>query len=132
MAAWKKGLVWLASGSLIVALALAFTILLGEKDTHGARLAVFVTLFYAAFTAGAIALVRGALYLLRLDRNHAAMLVVATIAGIVLAILLHNLVYAVTGVEEGFFFLLALLVGPVVLVAAVVRLIHPFSPAPHH
>lgn len=127
---WKRALVWIAAGVVIVALAMALTIL-GDEDAKGAKLAVVVTAFYVGFSAGAIVLVRGALYLLPLGRRQAVMVIIATVAGIALAIVLHNVIYAVTGAEEGFFFLLALLVGPVVLVAAFVRVFRPYDPFQH-
>lgn len=131
MAAWKKGLLWIAAGVVMVVLAMAFAIR-GDEDTHGGELALVVAAFYIGFTAGAIAMVRGALYFIEhLGRQAALKLVGATIAGIVLAIVLHNVFYAITGIEEAFFFLLALLVGPVALVAAVVRIFRPYRPLPY-
>lgn len=128
MAAWKKGLVWIAAGTVLAAVALAFTSM-GDEDTHGARLALAVTAFYVGFTAGAVAMVRGALFFMEhLDRQAALKLVGATLAGIVLAIILHNVVSAITGVEEAFFFLMALLVGPVALTAALIRAFRPYDP----
>lgn len=131
MAEWRKGLVWIGAGFALVVLAMTFSIL-GDADAHGGELALFVVTFYAGFAGGAFALVRGALFLMQHMRRQAALrFFAATVGGIVLAIVLHNVVYAITGVEEAFFFLLALLVGPVALVAAVIRLFRPYEPLPH-
>ncbi len=131
MPAWKKALIWIGAGTALCAVALAFAIL-GDEDTKGGRLALVVTAFYVGFSAGAIAMVRGALYLMdHVGRQVAAMTIVVTVAGIVLAIVLHNVVYALTGVEEAFFFVLALFVGPVALIAAFIRLFRPYDPLRH-
>ena len=47
-------------------------------------------------------------------------LIVAGLAGFVVAAILHNVFYAVFGVEEPVFFLLAVIVGPMTFLIGVV------------
>lgn len=127
----EEGLAWLGGGVALVVVAMAFSIL-GDADAEGLKLAAIVAAFSVGFTAGALAMVRGALLVMaHATRQVALQLLVATIFGIVVAIVLHNVVYAMTGVEEGVFFLSALLVGPVVLVAAIIRAFRPYRPLQH-
>ena len=44
---------------------------------------------------------------------------IAVVVGVVLAVILHNAVYRLFGVEEGFFFILAIVVLPLYLLISV-------------
>jgi hypothetical protein len=123
-----KAILWAAAGLGLIAVTLiAGTVLFGDTgEPEGWSLAALVAGFWLVVLAGGILVVRGSLYLLRgLGRRGAVQLAIIAFLAIPLAVVIHNVIYAITGQEEGFFFILALFVLPVVLVAAVVRIIWP-------
>jgi len=133
MARWKRGTLWLLAGTAVLVAGLVVSILGGDEDAKGAKLAVAVTVFYVVFVLGAALSVRGVLiFVERFSTGGAIRLALVAFAAIILAILLHNLVYALFEVEEPFFFILALWAGPVALVAAIIRAFRPARPHDPH
>lgn|GEM_PF-4172962 len=131
---WKLGLPWIAAGLVLIgAMLIGGTVAFGDSDDpEGRDLAWLVTGFWLVVLASAALMVIGMLRILRnLGRRGALVLALFTFLAMLLAVALHNLVYAVTGQEEGFFFLVALFVGPVVLVAALLRAIWPSRARSH-
>jgi len=129
MANWKRGSLWIAAGLLVAGGPIVADVVAGgdDDDSTGAVLSLFVVGFSIAIVLGIFAILRGVLiFMEHVDRGAAVKIVLATLGGIVLAVILHNVIYAITGTEEGVFFLLALFVGPVVLVAGIVRAFRPY------
>ena len=129
---WQRGSLWILAGLLLGIGMLALSITGGgnDDDPKGAVLAVLVVFFYLGFSTAGFMVVRGILmFMQRLSTRGAMKLVGATVLAIVLAIVLHNLLYALTDEEEPFFFLFALFVGPVILIAAIIRAFRPYRGA---
>jgi hypothetical protein len=125
----RESLPWLGAGLAIVAALVAFAILApGDGEAPSWLLA---TIFWVAVVPGAVLVVKGVLVILRDLRARQALLLAAlAVAVLIAAVVLHNVIAALTGAEEPFFFLLALVVAPVVLVAALIRAIHPGGGSP--
>lgn len=126
---WQRGSLWIIVGLLLGVGMLALSIggSGNEDDPKGARLALLVFVFYVGFSAAGILVVRGVLLFMQpLSRQRALMVVAATVPAIILAAVLHNVLYALTEQEEPFFFLFALFVGPVILIAAIIRAFRPY------
>jgi hypothetical protein len=120
---WKSTFAIAGALVLVAGILVAVTIVFGETDDpRGLSLAALVTGYWLAALAVGIVLVRGILYAFRrLNRRSALFVALGALLAIPVAIVLHNVIYAITGEEEAVFFVIALFVGPVVLIAALVR-----------
>lgn len=87
----------------------------------------FLALMFWIFIAPAAALiVKGLLVAVQeISSTQALLLAILSVAGAVVAVILHNLVSAIVGFEEGFFFMLALFGAPLLLVASLIRAFRP-------
>ena len=125
---WKRGSLWIGAGLALGAVMLTFSITgVGiEDDPEGSALALLVTVFYLGFSAAAFLVVRGLLIFMEgFSTRSALKLGAAALGAIISAIVLHNVLFALTGTEEPFFFLFALFVGPAILLAAIIRAFRP-------
>jgi hypothetical protein len=64
------------------------------------------------------------------DRVAAAQAAGLTVLVFIVAVVLHNVIYGIAGVEEAFFFIVATLISPVVLLAAIIRFFLPARDRP--
>lgn len=122
-----KGWLWLGGGALLVTVLAGLSILgTRSEGEDGHSSPVFIAAVWALFIIGAAASIRGALVLLRRARRRTAVRIgLATAAAIPLAIVLHAIVAALTGIEEPVFFAFAVWAGPVLLIAAIIRALRP-------
>ena len=128
MARWQRGLPWIGGGILVAAAGIAAGVA-GDNVGGAWSTALFGPLFWLGITAAPLLMVWGAVVLMDgFDRLAAASTAGLAVLGFIVAVVLHNVIYGITGVEEAFFFTLATLVSPVVLLAAIIRF---FLPAHH-
>ena len=84
MARWKRGTLWLLAGTAVLVAGLVFSIVGGDEDAKGAKLAVAVTVFYVVFVLGAALSVRGVLiFVERFSTGGAIRLALVAFAAII-------------------------------------------------
>lgn len=116
---------WIGGG-----IAIAFAVIAILTATSGDEDSAWLAAgWWAGALAGFALVLRGALILSReVTRRQAAFVAGLAVLLLILAVLLHNAIYALFDFEEGVFFIIALFVAPVVLVAALLRVIWPGHP----
>ena len=120
---FREGWPWLAAGVAVLVAFFALTIGAPEdSEPSGAWRVILIVGFWAVALVGMGLIVKGALIILRdLSAGQAWTLAGLALVSIIVAIFLHNLLYAVFGGEEPFFFIYALFIGPVIFIGAVIR-----------
>lgn len=124
---WRRPARHLELGAVLLVLAVPALLAFALPQSLGAP--TWVTAAVGALgIAAAYAFAIAGAYLL-LDSHHRLVRIAAWAAvplGLA-GVLVHNLFYGITGVEEGVFFLLAVLYAPAILLAALARLFHKAS-----
>ena len=121
-----RSFIWIAGGAAIVVVLLALSILAPEDSNDRAPAWLIALVFWVASAVGGFFVVKGLLMVMRkLDRRRSLMLAAGMFLAMVAAIILHAVIYALFDVEEGVFFIFALFVAPVLIVAALIRAVFP-------
>ncbi|HEX6031915.1 MAG TPA: hypothetical protein VFY90_10830 [Tepidiformaceae bacterium] len=126
---------WLAAGVGLILLTIAIMVVIAVLVEDAEESLAFPIAAWVGFVLGGAVILKALLVVIEeLGSRQALALAGLTLVGGVLAVVLHNLIYGLFGVEEGVFFILAIFVAPPVLVAALIRAVHPghgpHGPAP--
>lgn len=124
----RESLPWLGLGiGVIVAVfGVAAAIAGGRGDSVGGLAAV---LLWIPIALAALVIVKGMLVIMgELGSREALVAAALSIPIALVAVVLHNVVAVVTGFEEGFFFMVALVGAPLLLIAGIIRAFRPAGP----
>lgn len=128
----RDSLPWLGSGVVVVLafFGLAMATAGSPDESVGGFTAV---LLWTVIVPAALLIVKGMLvFTEEMDSRQALVLAVLAIPLAVVAVILHNLVSAVAGFEEGFFFMVALFGAPLLFIAGVIRAFRPGGSGHNH